>query len=68
MTQIEGYDDRCKGCFMNEHHSICPCKYNIKYIDCPCFECLVKGMCSVICDIYSKWIANVNALKLKNGD
>lgn len=47
--------DQCKGCYMDMQFSVCPYRTNIKYEDCPCFECLVKGVCQDVCDLYKEW-------------
>jgi hypothetical protein len=51
----------CKGCYRRKY-----CFY-IKHKDnCPCAICLVKGICSEMCDEFSNYSDVINAIILKS--
>jgi len=49
-------NDICKGCIFEdgETKSCCKIKDKGKDKECPCIECLLKGMCMNTCPAYSR--------------
>lgn len=46
----------CKGCAVNAEYERCRIDpINKSGIQCPCRECLVKGMCNTSCKLYQQF-------------
>lgn len=47
-------DEKCKGCKGSEYFCLMPLK--IEDVECPCYTCLVKGVCVDACQLYNDYL------------
>ena len=54
-------DDICSGCVFEDGEFKSQCKIKLAEVenDCPCVECLLKGICENYCDAYKELIDKI---------
>jgi len=51
----ETIHEECRGCLANIPECVFQFNYKYNHLECPCIECLVKGMCTKACSEYDEY-------------